>query len=229
MLTDYNTQWLEKRLFIPWNAMSGVGQIVAAGVFFRSQQSATSLGAAVAASLGTKLGIAAQNDGVSHFQMMPYDFDINKQLRFRVHYTQTAVSGTVTWQILYLPILATAAGTAGATVIAAPATALSFPIAAASGTVVANDWRFTGFGVLNRSLLPKTTYGLGLALICTDAAPVAGLGLLGLELRYTPRKTAGQRRNILGGVRLTDTAPLGVTPQDKNVTQDPSGHAQEGL
>jgi hypothetical protein len=33
---------------------------------------------------------------------------------------------------------------------------------------------------------------------------------MGLEIRYTPRLTAGPRRNLLGGKRLTVTSPAGV-------------------
>lgn len=210
MIRDFNLEYLQKRIYIPVFNMSGVYQAVAAGVLFRSQQSATSLAAAVAASLVGKLGIAAQNDGASHQLMIPYDLDITKQLRFRVHFTQTAVSGTVTWQILYLPLIGAISGTAGATVIAAPATALNTVIPALSGTVVASDYRVSDFGIINRNVLPDTTLGMVLALTCTDAAPVAGLGLIGLELLYTPRKMAGIRRNIQGGRRLTTSRPLGV-------------------
>jgi hypothetical protein len=212
MLRDFNVDWLQKRVFIPWNAFSGVGQSAAGGGGLRAYESTTSLGAQVAAALVGKLGIGAQNDGGATLIMAPYDLDIKKALRFRVAYTQTAVSGTVTWQIRYLPLIATQAGTAGATVIAAPSTVLDVVIPAASGTVVASDLRYTDWGQINRGILVDTTYGLLVEARCTDAGPVAGLGLIGLEIAYSTRKMIGPRRNIQGGRRLQSDRPLGTIP-----------------
>lgn len=218
MLRDFNTEWLEKRVFIPWNSMTGIYRANATPATyvqnqkyeFVGQGGNTNIGTQVAASFAAGLAIAAQNDGASHLWMAPFDLDIKKALRFRVHYTQTATSGTVTWQIKYSAIVATQAGTAGATVIAVAGTALDTVIPAASGTVVANDYRVTDFGQINRGTIPDTSDAIIMQVICTDAAPVAGLKLLGTELRYTPRRMAGPRRNILGGRRLRTSQPLGT-------------------
>lgn len=205
MIRDFNIEWLEKRIFIPWSSMTGIAQIVAAGTNFRSQQSATSLTTAIGSSLVEGLAIGAQNDGVSTFLMAPYDLDIKKAIRFRVHFTQTANSGTVTWDLKYTPIIA------GTTAIAAPATALDTAIPAYTTALATDDlWLISDFGQINRNTIANTTDGLVMALICTDATPNAGLKLLGLEMRYTPRRTAGPRRNILGGRRMNTTYPLGV-------------------
>ncbi len=224
MIRDKNIDWIEKRIYIPWNAFTGVAQSAAGGGFFRSLQSTTSVGVAVASSLVAKLATSVQNDGASTLIGMPYDVDRKKQVRFRVFYTSTATTGTVTWKILYDQYVATSAGTAGATVIAVPATALDTVVPAEAGTTVANDLRVTGFGVINKNTLLDTADGLILAVTCTDAAPIAGLGLLGLEMRYTPRMTAGPERNLLGAIRLDITKPLGVT----NATTAATGGPQEG-
>lgn len=211
MIRDFNVEWLEKRIFIPWNQMTGVIQDVAAGVLFRSQQSATSLAAAIAAALVGKLGIGAQNDGVSHLFMAPYDLDIKKAVRFRAHYTQTAASGTVSWKVLYAALLDDAGLGTGGTVVAAPAVALDTAIPAiVTAGVTSSAYMVTGFGQINRNTLADTTTALALAITCTDAAPNAGLGLLGLEIRYSSRRTSGPRRNVIGGRRLVTTRPLGV-------------------
>lgn len=211
MIRDYNLEWLEKRIFIPWQSMTGIMQIVAAGTAFRSQQSATSLATAVAASLVTKLATSAQNDGVSHLFMAPYDLDIKKAIRFRVHYTQTAASGTVSWKVLYAALLDDAGLGTGGTVIAAPAVALDTVIPAiVTAGVTSSAYMVTGFGQINRGTLVDTTTSLALAVTTTDAAPVAGLGILGLEVRYSSRRTSGPRRNVIGGRRLVTTRPLGV-------------------
>jgi hypothetical protein len=210
-LRDKNIEWLEKRVYIPWNAFTGIIQIISATAFtLRSLQSATSTGAAVAAALVGKLAVAATGDGASTLMGMPYDVDRRKQIRFRVFYTQTAVTGTVTWQVLYDQYIATQAGTAGASVIAVPATALDTVIPAAAGTVVANDLRVTDVGIINASTVLDTADGLILAVTTTDALPVAGLGLLGLEMRYSPRMTGGPERNIRAARRLDVTKPMGT-------------------
>lgn len=209
-IRDMNIGWLEKRVFLPWTVFTGVAQSAAGGGFLRALESTTSVAAAVTTALVGKLGIGAQNDGAATAIMVPYDFDIKKAMRFRVFYTQTATSGTVTWQVQYATLSATQAGTAGATVFAAPATALNTVIPAASGTVVANDLRVTDFGQINRGTLADSVDMLAMEVRCTDAGPVAGLGLLGLEIRYSARRTVGLERNLLGGRRLVTSRNLGT-------------------
>lgn len=208
MIRDYNIEWAEAKLFLPV-PVHGLAEVTTPTVL-RTWQSGTSITAQIAASTASIIRTSAQNDGTTWLLQAPYDLDIKKALRFRVHYSQTATSGTVTWKVLYDQIVATQAGTAGATVIAAPASALSTAVPAASGTVVANDYRVTDFGILVRNTIVDTCEALILAVTTTDASPAAGLGLIGLEVRYTPRRTAGPRRNVLGGRRFNVTRPLGV-------------------
>lgn len=207
-IRDFNMDWLENKLFLAV-PVQGLAEVTTPTVL-RTWQSVTSITAQIAASTATIIRTSVTNDGTTWLLQMPYDFDINKAMRFRAHYSQTATSGTVTWQVRYTPIIATLAGTVGATVIAAPATLLSTPIPAASGTVVANDYRVTDFGQINRGVFIDTTEAIILETRTTDGAPVAGLGLIGLEVRYTPRRLNGPRRNILGGRRLVTSRPLGV-------------------
>src|SRR6266446_1173366 len=213
MIRDKNVEWLEKRVFIP--VYAGPLAETTTPTVLRTWQSATSVTAQIAASTATIVRTSAQNDGATVLWLAPYDLDRKKAMRFRVHYSQTATSGTATWQILWDQIIATQAGTAGATVIAAPATALDTVIPAASGTVVANDYRVTDFGVLKKNTILDTTDALILAVTTTDATPNAGLGIIGVELRYTPRRTGGPERNIRPGRRLSTA--LGVT---LNATQE---------
>jgi hypothetical protein len=210
MIRDMNVTWLEKRVWLP---VAGIAlSETTAPTVFRTWVSATSATAQVASSRVTNVVLTAQNDGLGWGMMVPYDLDITKQVRFRVHFTQTADSGTVTFALAYTPIIA------GTTVIAVGGTALSTPIPAYT-TALATDnvWLVTDFGVINRNTLPDTTDALTLLLTCTDASPNAGLGVLGLEMRYTPRRTQGQERNLLGGKRLVTNRPLGV---QLNTTQE---------
>jgi hypothetical protein len=65
--------------------------------------------------------------------------------------------------------------------------------------------------VINRNKLPNTTAFLGLSVATTmDHASANEISIMGLEIRFTPRRTVGPRRNILGGRRLNTTYPLGV-------------------
>lgn len=211
MIRDYNIEWLEKRIFIPYNAIGGgISGIVDAtdaseDTALRAFASATAKVTEIGTSDIAGLAIGADNDGVSGFIMAPYDLDIKKQVRFRVHFTQTADSGTVTWVLTYTPVIA------GTTAIAAPTTALSTAIPAYT-TALSTDnvWLVSDFGIINRDTLADTTTGLLFKLICTDDTPNAGLSLLGLEMRYTPRRTAGPRRNVLGARRMNTSRPLGV-------------------
>jgi hypothetical protein len=209
MIRDKNIEWLEKRVFLPWSVFTGISRVVnvtdaSADPNFRSLVSATAKTAAVGSSVLAGLAIGAQNDGAAGYWVF-YDVDRGKQIRFRVHFTATADTGTVTWQVRYLPVVARQ------TAIVTPSLDLSTPIPAFSGLVATdNVWYVSGFGVLNKNSLPATTEALALLVRCTDAAPVAGLQFLGLEVRYTPRKTAGPERNLRGGRRLAVDQPLGV-------------------
>lgn len=210
MIRDMNVTWLEKRVWLPIAGLA-IGETVTPTVF-RTWVSAASATGQIAASRVTGIAIAATNDGAGFGMMVPYDLDITKQVRFRVHFTQTADSGTVTWDLKYTPIIA------GTTVISVGATALSTVIPAYT-TALATDnvWLVSDFGVINRNTIPDTTDAMTFLLLCTDGAPNAGLSILGLEMRYTPRKTQGQERNLLGGKRLVTNRPLGVL---LNTTQE---------
>lgn len=204
MIRDFNIEWLEKRVWLPV-----AGLMLAEGITgpqaLQTWVSATSKTRQVGTSAVTALATTAQNDGGSMAMLAPYDLDINHKIRFRVHFTQTADTGTVTWALTYKPIIA------GTSTIAAPATALDVVIPAYTTALATDDvWLVTDFGEIARKTLLDTTDGLLLKLICTDAIPNAALALLGLEMRYTPRRTAGPRRNIIGGRRMVTIRPLGV-------------------
>jgi hypothetical protein len=210
MIRDKNVEWLEKRVFLPWSAFSGITRVVSvvdasADPALRSLISATAKAVEVGTATGVGgLAIGAQNDGVVGYWVF-YDLDIRKQVRFRAHFTATADSGTVTWQVHYTPVQA------GVTALGAPATALNTPIPAFTGLVATdNVWYVSDFGVINRNTLAATTEALLLRVRCTDATPVTGLTFLGLEVRYTPRKMAGPERNLRGARRLDVSQPLGI-------------------
>ena len=198
MIRDYNISWLEKRVWIPAQAfqtyVTGAGIAAGDPVF----QEISTFGI-------TGIQVNQANDAISHVWMVPYDFDRSKQMRFRVWSTTSSTDGdaetfTVTYTIL------TASGT-----LVAPITALDTAIPALTLGATANALNVTDFGIINRNTLLSTTAFLNLNVACTMTNASANeISILGLEVRYTPRRTDGPRKNILGARRLLTTDPLGV-------------------
>ncbi len=201
MIRDFNVEWLEARKLILAQQfqtfVTGAG--IAAGDPVFTEQNATGISA---------ISIAAAGDSVSTLLDI-YEVDITKQIRFRVIWTQTSTTATdtVDWIVTYTPIII------DTTVLVDPVTALSTAITtgqASSGT--ADVIQASSFGVLNRNTLADTTSFLAVKVEADAIGTFSAdeVKFLGLEMRYTPRRTAGPRRNILGGRRLLTTRPLGV-------------------
>jgi hypothetical protein len=213
MIRDYNIEWLEKRIFLP---VESFGYTDIADATDASEN--TSLIAAATgnpeleelSTFGLAVGdVAAAGDMWARFFMTPYDLDITKQIRFRVWWAQTAATATdsVTWIVTYQRVVAES------TVLVDPITALSTAIPALDlSTGTANQLQATGFGIINRNTLADTNQFLNLKVEADDIGTFSAseVKFVGLEVRYTPRRTAGPRRNVLGGKRLVVTRPLGV-------------------
>lgn len=211
MIRDFNMEWLEARVFIPAQAFTGYVAATTAGTF--EEPTSANTGAAELTELSTfglvGLQIGAAGDMVSTIWMTPYDLDITKQIRFRVWWTQssTTATDTIDWIVTYQRIVEES------TVLVDPVTALNtvVPLAdASSGT--AWHMQASGFGIINRNTLVDTNVFLNLR-VEADAIGTFSADepfFLGLEIRYTPRRAAGPRRNILGGRRLLNANPLGV-------------------
>lgn len=201
MIRDFNIEWLEARKLVLAQEfqtyVTGAGVAAGDPVF-------TEIG-----STGITAGsVAAAGDTWSTILPL-YDVDITKQIRFRVIWTQTSttVTDTIDWIVLYTPLILET------TVLIDPATALSTVITladASSGTAAVLQG--TAFGVINRNTLADTTEYLAVSVEADGIGTFSAdePKFVGLEMRYTPRRTAGPRRNILGGRRLDVTRPLGV-------------------
>ena len=197
MIRDFNVEWLEAVEFIPAQAFQTY--VTGAGI-----SDGDPVFAEIAASGITGVSIAAAGDAIATYWHMGNHVDINKQIRFRAALSTSGGADVETVTVTYTPYVA------NTTVITDPVTALSTAIPAI--TLVAGDaLNFTDFGKINRATLPSTTTGLGLKVaVSNDNASADEISLIGLEIRYTPRRTAGPRRNILGGRRLNVSYPLGV-------------------
>lgn len=201
MIRDFNIEWKEaKRLILAQQFQTFVtGAGIAAGDPVFTEQNATGISA---------ISIAAADDAVATLIDLE-EVDITKQMRFRVIQTQTSTTATdsADWIVTYTPIVL------GTTVLIAPATALSTAIPAASLSPGVADVLFaTSFGVLNRNTIPQTAEYLAVMVQAHAIGTYSAdeLKFVGLEVRYTPRRTAGPRRNILGGRRLNTSYPGGV-------------------
>jgi len=202
---DANIQWLEKRVWLPAQAfqtyITGAGVAAGDPLFTEIGTSGITAGS-----------VAAAADAWAHAWMTPYDLDIRKQMRFRVWWAQTSVTATdsISWVVTYQAVIEES------TVIVSPATVLSTAIPLldlSSGT--AAQFQATGFGVINGAVLPDTTVFLNLNVAAPDIGTFSAdeAKFVGLEVRYTPRRTfgaAGRHRNIWGGRRLLTDRPLGT-------------------
>jgi len=214
MIRDFNCEWLEKRIYIPATVFQSQVLVLTEGTpntftqfapaglpFFQELSTLTLAG----------VQIAAAANAVSHTMMIPYDLDRTKQVRFRVWFSSTSTDADViTWLLTY------AAHSAGDALVdpqaGASGVALSTAIPAITRSTTANAIEVTDFGVLNRNTLTDAREWISLCVEADSigAASANEISFMGLEMRYTPRRTAGPRRNILGGRRLKTGFPLGV-------------------
>jgi len=216
MIRDFNVDWLRKRIYIPVQTFSSVTKTGTTGTQNYGSGGLEMVNIATLGIAGLKY--TANTNTALHYTMVPYDLDINKQIDFRVHWTSDNASDANQWKVLYnaqnAPVnsdLATTASNPGATnagLLTAAATALNTVIPTSTSSATTGTVQITDYGTINKSTLLTRTYAWTLTVGTTGTFPTGPLYLLGLEIRYTMRKTVGQRRNILGGRRLAE--PLGV-------------------
>lgn len=129
------------------------------------------------------LVMAAAGDDIGHFLDLD-DIDVSKKIRFRVLWASgsTVTADTITWKVLYLPLIPET------TVLAEAATALDTVLVADSVQGTANVLQRTDAGVVNQNKIGKTA--IGIQLLIDMSAFAAGLAeskyLCGLEYEYTP-------------------------------------------
>lgn len=133
-------------------------------------------------------------DEVNTFMILPDDLDLSKRIYARVHWTSgsTDVADTVTWKVWYKPLIFNvtaidAIGATGGTALDKVIAAQDVPVATAYAWVVSEE------GYLDAGKLPDTTGALlwSVELDAFDAGLSEDKLLLGLELRYTPRRLWG--------------------------------------
>jgi hypothetical protein len=189
--------WRPGRIYIP--AMNFTGMSVGAineggtGNFaYGAKWESAGTGSPGTAQIGTSglngIVINSANGEASHLMNLPFDFDVSKPMYLRVFWTSGSsdTNQNITWLVRYRPIQV------DSTALAAATTSLDTPIPV-DNVIGANVLQATDWGKINAGAVdPKHE---AIVWRVTLSAFSAGLTqskyLVGLELRYTPKRLIG--------------------------------------
>lgn len=185
---DSGVMWRPGRIFLPATNFTGfinglTGLHTGAPIF----QEISSFGVS-----GILVDTAA--DEINTYLILPDDVDLSKRIYARVHWTSgsTDITDTVTWKVWYKAIIFNttailAIGNTGGVALDKVVAAQDVPVATAYAWVVTEE------GYMDAGKLPDTTGALLLSieLDAFDAGLAEDKLILGLELRYTPRRFVG--------------------------------------
>ena len=200
---DSNLVWRPGRIFIP--AMQFTGMSVTAinegGVandIYGVGWEGAHTGAPVSKEISTfgVNGILMETaaDEVNTYLPMPYDLDLSKRIYARVHWASgsTDVADTVTWKVWYATLVFNttaiiAIGDTGGTALDVVVPADDVPVATAYA------WAVTDEGYIDAGKFGENVEGLlfSVEMDAFDAGLSEDKFLLGLELRYSPRRLWG--------------------------------------
>jgi hypothetical protein len=133
-------------------------------------------------------------DEVNTFMILPDDIDLSKRIYARVHWTSgsTDTADTVTWKVWYKALVFNttailAIGNTGGVALDSVVPADDVPAATAYA------WAVTEEGYMDAGKLPENTEALlwSVELDAFDAGLAEDKFLLGLEIRYSPRRLWG--------------------------------------
>lgn len=197
--SDKLLTWRPGRLYIPCSEFTGL--IGTAGV-----ATGANTGAPVTKEISTFGVVAvlmeADGDVIDHNMMLPYDVDLKRSIRFRVHWTSgsATTADTIDWKVFIAGFVP------NVTTMIPAATALSTVIA--SDTVVgAYKYQTTEYGILVGSTLAQNVESVSLQVEMDTFA--VGLSedkfFLGLEMIYTPKRMRGPD-GMAHGAALPTTA-----------------------
>lgn len=189
--SDKELLWRPGRLYIPVTSMgwtyeaTGAAGVKSAGA---GTPSATNKQFTEIGSTGiVGMFFNAAGDSIMGHTMLPYDLDRKQPMYVRVHWSSesTDTADTITWLVQYTAIIP------NTTAIIDPATVLGTVIAQDTvPAATANIWCATEWGVIPRNTFTKDVEAITYEVEMDQFA--AGLTeakhLLGLELRYTPKR-----------------------------------------
>lgn len=151
--------------------------------------------------------LAAANNGVEYFGMIPFDLDPSKEIGLRCwwsHGAAAVTTRTITFRVQYGKVGANAT-------IPAVTTALNTLITAQAPVGVVATLQRGNRGIINADQVVSTDFFWGFEVVMSafDAAFTEAKYLLGLEIDYMPRKTYGPGR-LLNSAVLTSPFDLAV-------------------
>lgn len=196
--SDKIMEWRPGRIHIPVSNFTGI--LGAAGV-----SAGANTGAPVQQEISTFgiVGILMDTAGdvIDTNLSLPYDVDIAKDIKFRVHWTSgsSTTADTITWKVFYKPIVP------DSTTIAAASTALDTVIA--EDTVAgAYTWQATSWGVLKGGTLAANVEKLMIQveLDAFAAGLTENIFPLELEIAYSPKRLRGPD-GMAHGAKLPNT------------------------
>lgn len=189
---DSNFMWRPGRVYVPVVQFTGLAYEATGAAGIKSvgagTPSATNLKTTEIGTTGmVGLVLEAAGNSVMHNMLLPYDYDRSYPMYARVHWSSgsSTTADTIDWLIQYTPIVL------NTTVLIDPATALDKTIAQDTVPVAsANVWCVTDWGRINASKFEDNVEAITFEVEMDAFA--AGLTeakhLLGLELRYTPKR-----------------------------------------
>lgn len=133
-------------------------------------------------------------DEVNTYMILPHDIDLSKRIYARVHWCSgsTDTADTVTWKVWYKALVFNttailAIGNTGGVALDKVIAAQDVPVATAYA------WCVTAEGYMDAGKLPETTGALlwSVELDAFDAGLTEDKFLLGLEIRYSPKRLWG--------------------------------------
>ena len=192
---DYPFVWRPGRVYVPALFMTGmsvsaINEGGASNDAYGINWESSHTGAATAKEISTFgiNGVLVNTDGqmIHHDMRIPFDFDPEKKLYFRVHWTcgSTDAADTVLWKALYRAMIPEV------TALAVPATAFDTILVEDTAAGVAYAPQATEWAVINgKSINEKAEYiAFHIEMDTKDTDMSEDLFLLGFELMYSPRR-----------------------------------------
>jgi hypothetical protein len=185
--------WRPGRIYIPaWQLAgldyeaTGAADIKSAGT---GTPSATNLAFGEINTSGiTGIQMTTAGNSVNHLMEVPADMDLSQPVYVSVYWTANNTSGSVDWNLAYKVFVP------GTTVLGTAEAATAFDVDPAAQTMagVAYTLMRTPEGRINgRYTIPESTEILQLAIIMNALVTITTVFLVGVAIRYTPRRLWG--------------------------------------
>jgi hypothetical protein len=184
--------WRPGRIYIPVWQFSGLDYEATGAADIKSAGTGTPSATNLIVTEINTSGVTAVNmttaaNSINHLMEVPADMDLAQPLYVSVYWTANNTSGSVDWNLAYKPIIP------GTTVLgsAEAATAFSSDPGAHTMAGVAFTIMRTPEAKLNGGALAETTEMIQLAVIMNALVTITTVSLIGIAVRYTPRRLWG--------------------------------------